>query len=381
MTKPPKRKKGKPPPSQTSGAEESTDSDSTERGSNSNETQQDKYTPYRVIDYNRRYPEDSAAGSEFVVFIESTDPNKTIGSRDMMYLNNCFVRSIKGIKYLKKVNKYKMGVVFDRPNMANAFLENTTFLRDQCLKASIPAGSTELTGVITGVPAEMSNYQVFKALESSSKKIICVRRILKKQKVDEGFKLEPTQTVTITFASSTCLPDYVFIKMWRLPVLPYIPPVKQCFNCLRYGHMAKFCKNAQRCSICSDKHSFRECQVPAEKAVCAHCQGNHISISGECPVKKLKIAENKNKYTKAKFSDLFNAQNFPSLNKAEQTKNLLDLFMSDKTILNLITETIIKVIHLNKTQNTNINSKTITDTIKETFEFKNKNNQNSQIKS
>ncbi|RVE43107.1 hypothetical protein evm_012248 [Chilo suppressalis] len=44
--------------------------------------------------------------------------------------------------------------------------------------------------------------------------------------------LRPTRTVAITFASSTSLPDYVFLKMWRLPVLPYVPPAKQCFRCL-----------------------------------------------------------------------------------------------------------------------------------------------------
>lgn len=234
---------------------------------------QDKYKPYRVTDYSRRYPEDSAVGSEFIVFVESTVTEQPIGTKDMMALNGCFSRFVKGIKYLKKINKFKIGVIFERPSLANAFLDNTTFLKEQGIKAQIPAQCTELTGVITSVPTDMSNKKIFKVL-ASSKKIICVRRIMKK--IDGS--LQPTQTVTITFASSTSLPDYVFLKMWRIPVLPYIPPVKQCFKCLRYDHLAKFCKNAQRCSICTEAHSFKDCKVPIAQATCKHCSGNHISI-------------------------------------------------------------------------------------------------------
>ncbi|CAH2095325.1 unnamed protein product [Euphydryas editha] len=55
----------------------------------------DFYAPYRVNDYLRRYPED-ITGNEYIVFVESTEETP-IGTRDMMYLNNCFTRFIKGI--------------------------------------------------------------------------------------------------------------------------------------------------------------------------------------------------------------------------------------------------------------------------------------------
>lgn len=335
------------------------------------EEEEDKYSPYRVTDYCRRYPEDSVAGHEFVVFVESCNEN-LMGTRDMMHLSNCFTRFVKGIKYLKKVNKYKVGVVFNSPNLANAFLDNNTFLREQNIKASIPAGTTELTGVINGVPTDMSNKKIFKAL-SSSKKIICVRRLMKKAKVDEKFQLVPTQSVAITFSASVSLPDYVYIKMWRLPVLPYIPPVKQCFKCLRFGHLAKFCHNSQRCSICTGSHSFKECEVPSERATCVHCKGNHLSVSGQCPIKKQKILENKTKYSTTSFTDIMNnkEKNFPSLKKPENSQELINLILSNEKALSLITESLIKVLTLNKTNNTSISSQIITDTIKETLQYKN----------
>ncbi|VVC99948.1 unnamed protein product [Leptidea sinapis] len=106
---------------------------------------EDFYLPFRVDDYCRRYPEDAGAGHEFIVFIESVT-EQPLGSRDMLTLRSYLSRFIKGIKYLKKLNKYKIGVVFERPNLANTFEDNTTFLREQNIEASIPAGATELSG-------------------------------------------------------------------------------------------------------------------------------------------------------------------------------------------------------------------------------------------
>ena len=266
------------------------------------ERDEDKYKPFKVADYSRRYPEDSTAGHEFVVFIESKEVNKPISSRDMLTLSNVFQRFVKGMKYLKKVNKFKIGVVFDKPNLANAFLDNTTFLTEHNLLGSIPAASTELTGVITSVPVNMSNKSIYKALSLTTKKIICVRRIMKRVRVENNSIFQPTQTVAITFASSTSLPDYVFLKMWRLPVLPFIPPVKQCYRCLRYDHLSKFCHNSERCSVCGEGHNFKDCQINIENAICVNCKGNHIAISGKCPVKQKKIIENKNKLIQRPFT-------------------------------------------------------------------------------
>ncbi|KAL4703418.1 hypothetical protein ACJJTC_004970 [Scirpophaga incertulas] len=149
MSKRKKKEKDKPPDDENTSLFSSSEDDAELRLT----IEQDcnKYKPYMVTDYNRRYPEDSASGYEYVVFINSNDDQKPIGTRDMLSLSGCFQRFVKGIKYLKKVNKFKIGVVFDKPNLA--FLDNTSFLKDQDITASIPASSTELMGVIT-----VSNY-------------------------------------------------------------------------------------------------------------------------------------------------------------------------------------------------------------------------------
>ncbi|CAG5000642.1 unnamed protein product [Parnassius apollo] len=76
--------------------------------------EQRKYKPYFVSDYNRRYSEDSVL-VEFVVFVESNDERRPIGTRDMMSLSTHMKRFNKGIKYLQSMNKYEIGVHFACP--------------------------------------------------------------------------------------------------------------------------------------------------------------------------------------------------------------------------------------------------------------------------
>lgn len=368
-----KRKKSEPDDDAEGPPVESTSSDSEEEGEESS------HVPYYVTDYTRLYPEDSAY-TEFVVFVESADSQKPIGTRDLVSLSNCLRRYNKGVKYLRSLNKFKIGVYFEKPTLANAFVNNKTFLQDNYFKATIPASSTEVTGIIRNVPIKYSNKKIYTML-SSWKKIISIRRFYRKVFNEEGSSSrQPTQTIAVTFAA-TQLPDYVDMDGWRHNVSQYVPPVKQCYRCLRYGHISKFCKNEEKCSICNNNHNFKVCATPKEKAVCAHCRGNHISISAQCPIKQQKILENKNKHQPPSFASLFNKQNFPEIKststnvKKSEPQTLLSILNADSFSLDILLETIIKLITLNKTKNTAICSQKILEVLSETLCNKNKSTQ------
>ncbi|KAL4719805.1 hypothetical protein ACJJTC_009965 [Scirpophaga incertulas] len=185
---------------------ESTSSESEEEG------EENSFVPYYVTDYTRLYQEDSIS-SEFVVFVESADSQKPIGSRDLLSISTCLRRYNKGVKYLRSLNKYKIGVYFEKSALANAFLNNKTFLLENNFKATIPASSTEVTGVIRNVPIKYSNKKIYTMI-SSFKKIISIRRFFRKVITDTGFSRQPTQTIAITFAANQ-LPDYVDLDGWR----------------------------------------------------------------------------------------------------------------------------------------------------------------------
>ncbi|KAI5634512.1 hypothetical protein NE865_12739 [Phthorimaea operculella] len=303
----------------------------------------DKYKIYKTENYIRQYPEDGGE-FEYIVIYESADDKTPIGERDLMGLGSALKLSNKGIKQLKRINRYKIAVIFERPGLANAALNNLKSQKELKLRATIPARLTEVTGVITNVPTYMSNKKIYDGI-SSCRNVVSVRRFMRRSKDDEGNScLVPTQAVSITFASAV-LPDYVDINSWYFEVRPYTPPVSQCLRCLRFGHIGKFCKNAQRCSICGDSHNYKDCVKRPEEAVCVHCKGKHVAIAKSCPVKIQKAEEIKVQMRRASYSEVFNNKNFPPLKS--KVDPVQQLFKSEQ-FMNLLISSIIKIISASK---------------------------------
>lgn len=63
------------------------------------------FLPYLVTDYMKRFPDDSA---EFVVFVETSNAEMPIGTRDLMCISRCIKKFRKGVKYLRSMNKLKL---------------------------------------------------------------------------------------------------------------------------------------------------------------------------------------------------------------------------------------------------------------------------------
>lgn len=69
--------------------------------------------------------------------------------------------------------------------------------------------------------------------------------------------------------------DKIFVK-----VKPYVFPVKQCFNCFKFGHIKTLCKSKERCIICGQS-AHGKCDLPAK---CVNCEGDHRSTNQLCTI-------------------------------------------------------------------------------------------------
>lgn len=334
---------------------ESSDSDS------SIEDQSERYATFKAAEYTRKYPENSNK-SEFIVFLTHNNDQQSFTDKDRLALSQALRKyCVAGVLHLRSITKFKVGVTFELSNNANVFIQNKKLLDELSLSASIPASATEVTGILRNVPVTLSNKQIF-SLIGSSRNIIQVRRFMRRERAtDNSLMFVPTQTVGVTFAS-TQLPEYVYLDSWRHEVSVYVPPVKQCLKCMKFGHIAKFCKNADVCSICSLNHNFKSCNEDGSNAKCANCGGSHIAISSMCPIKKQKLEENKIKAKSVNYADLFNEKTFPHLAAKSVEVQIQNLIKSD-TFINLLVEMILKV----KKQAVPINSNSIRGVIKDTF--------------
>ncbi|CAG4996891.1 unnamed protein product [Parnassius apollo] len=222
------------------------------------------YKIFAKTNYTRQFPENHSV--DCVVYVESQE-NEKIGNKNPITLTKLFTENVKGIAGVHRVNAYKVGIMFRKPAPANNFLTMTHFLGKHKLKAFVPAHLTEITGVIRYVPKDLSNEDINKSITCDAE-VISVKRFMRK--VDG--KLTPLGTIAVTFAA-TALPQHAYIQMFRYPVHIYIPPLLQCYKCLKFNHSAKVCRGSQMCSSCSGQHSYKECDV--EKIVCINCQGGH----------------------------------------------------------------------------------------------------------
>lgn len=74
----------------------------------------------------------------------------------------------------------------------------------------------------------------------------------------------------------------------------------QCYNCLKFGHVAKYCdpKNKPICGFCTESHTFQQCmhKDDPEHLKCHSCtevnskdggsrETNHAAVSFKCPIK------------------------------------------------------------------------------------------------
>ncbi|KAI1003133.1 hypothetical protein K3495_g5079 [Podosphaera aphanis] len=58
----------------------------------------------------------------------------------------------------------------------------------------------------------------------------------------------------------------------------------QCFNCQRYGHIAKMCTPEAKCGKCAGGHNTRECSGKQEVR-CSNYGKKHTSWDQSCPVR------------------------------------------------------------------------------------------------
>lgn len=97
-----------------------------------------------------------------------------------------------------------------------------------------------------------------------------------------GDKLVETGLFVLTF--DLCqLPTHVDAGYHRLEVREYIPNPRRCFNCQRYGHGAKHCKQQPGiCGKCSEpQHGNNNCTAPV---CCPNCKNQHHAWDRRCPV-------------------------------------------------------------------------------------------------
>ena len=117
-------------------------------------------------------------------------------------------------------------------------------------------------------------------------------------------QLVPSDSYILTINSPN-IPPQIKVGFLIRNTEVYIPNPQRCFNCQKYGHNKRFCKNEAKCG--QAEHDDHEC---ANEAKCAICNGDHAAYVRSCPKWKIEKEIIKVKYQKnipfheAKLKDL-----------------------------------------------------------------------------
>ena len=107
-----------------------------------------------------------------------------------------------------------------------------------------------------------------------------VTKVERMKKRKDG-QLVPSDSYILTINSPNIPPQIKLGFLIRYTKV-YIPNPQRCFNCQKYGHNKRYCKNQPKCG--QAEHDDHECE---NEAKCANCDCDHLVYTRNCPKWKI----------------------------------------------------------------------------------------------
>lgn len=177
----------------------------------------------------------------------------------------------KNIPSIKSIGKNRVKILInDNFSEVNRLIEEQ-YWSTHNIACYIPSFYLYRQGVIRDVDTSLTETEIIN-YALSEVTVVQVKRIYKIKELESKEKIKiPTPVVIISFRG-TALPIDVKLLGVRCKVEPYVQRVIQCYNCLRYGHTSRVCKNNVRCERCGSTHRSAECR---EEVKCIFCHTPH----------------------------------------------------------------------------------------------------------
>ena len=94
----------------------------------------------------------------------------------------------------------------------------------------------------------------------------------------------PKQAEALISGALICQKTGIIFKVEEFQITPSI---QQCFKCQGFGHKAQNCTKKQKCAVCGEAHSHKDCPNKNKKTPkCANCRGPHVANYRGCPAYK-----------------------------------------------------------------------------------------------
>ncbi|KAM7307787.1 hypothetical protein ISCGN_011423 [Ixodes scapularis] len=200
----------------------------------------DNDEPYTVVTYRKN----RATG--IPVVFKPTTPNTSFWRVNPNVLANEIIAVTQEKIVSHKINKEgNLSVNVSSLDSANKLLAVTSLGEIQ-VTAHIPEAYSRNYGKVKHVPLEYSNDELLDYLKDFG--VTSVQRQVAYRRQDDGIvEQHPSTTVVLTFRTDRAMPQRIYLGFTSHPVEEYFGQAVQCFNCQRYGHLARNCRGERRC--------------------------------------------------------------------------------------------------------------------------------------
>lgn len=241
---------------------------------------------YEKKEFKKYYYEDGVKIDAFKVVIQKKrqeSSNRATNSISVLKVGDILYRRMKvgeSVQEIKKIGRNRIVVHCRNKEVANQLVDNAEL--KALHEVFIPLSFVSRAAVVRNIDVEYGEEELKEEIESGHYKILEVSR-MKRRMFDNGtMTFGDSQSVKIFF-QGTEFPNNVYLWGVRLQCEPFIQPIIQCYQCLRYNHTTKQCKGVRVCKVCGSKDADHECKA---SATCINCKGVHQADSKECPEKK-----------------------------------------------------------------------------------------------
>lgn len=172
--------------------------------------------------------------------------------------------------------------VASRP-LANRLLSQTRICGVD-VETATPTFHSESLGNIRGVPLESSECDLLEYFRDQD--VTAVQRQISYERHGDGSSTpRPKGSVNLGFTGDLPAPPRVRLGVTIYPVEEYSGTPVQCFECQRFGHVARNFRFACGCKARAGSHDQEERTYRA-KPRCSNCGGSHTATLSGCPFKK-----------------------------------------------------------------------------------------------
>ena len=235
-----------------------------------------------VIENNLENRYDPDSSGPFLVIIVDRREDFNLGNYHPMIIGKYFRIHKINLLTLNSKDSDSISITFPTYLEANEFIDSGKISNiNSNWSAYIPRVNFQYAGVIRDIPKSFTEEDVKEGItdEQVLGSIVSILIIKKRVVVEGSNTLVSTGSVKIVFNSA--LPEKIKINNVYRKVFKFIPLVKRCFSCQRYGHINSNCMSFPRCVVCGQNHeSSFSC---TNKISCANCKGDHKASDLNCP--------------------------------------------------------------------------------------------------